>query len=109
MSQKCNASVDLLVRAEQNFVIEFKVNENVIFQSVGKFDSRLDFAHIPVIHSNSTAEKILDNSSFSICENVGSHFRSFESTVEKYKCFCVVYTLRGPCCIAFRLDRLLKL
>ena len=69
--------------AEQDLVVEFKIDENVIFQSVGKFDSRLDFAHVSISHSDSTTEEVLDNSSFPICENVSSHFHSFEYTVER--------------------------
>lgn len=68
---------------KQNPVIKLKINEDVVLQSVEEFDSRSDLAQVSIGHSDSTAEKVLDYSSFPVREDVCSHFSSFESTVEK--------------------------
>ena len=68
---------------KQKPVIKFKIKKNIISQSTEKFDSRPDFAHVSVGHSDSVIKKALNDSSFSISEDISSHFNPSESVIGK--------------------------
>jgi len=70
--------------SKQNVVIEFKVKKDIVFQSAEELDSGPDFAQVSIGHSDCAVKKALNDSSFSIREDVGSHVDSPESTVVKH-------------------------
>jgi len=68
---------------KQKPVIKFKIKKNIISQSVEKLDSRPDFAQVSIGQFDSAIKKTLNDSSFSIREDVSSHLGSHESILGK--------------------------
>ena len=68
---------------KQKTVIKFKIKKNIISQRTEEFDSRPDFAQVPIGHSDSIIKKALNDSSFSIREDIRSHLGSRESIIGK--------------------------